>query len=210
MEDGLQVYHRRTEPGVHRICFDERPCQLLGEVVTPLPMRPGHPKKVDYEYKRHGTGVVLLAYDIDRGQRYCQVRSQRTKPEYAQFMDWLRQTHYPEAHRILVVQDNLNTHTQGAFYEQLPCERAFQLSQRLEFHFTPKHASWLNMAEIEFAALTRQCLGERIGLPSQLEQQVLAWQEKRNQAGVRIHWTFTVDNARQKLQRHYQSVCSKN
>lgn len=206
----LQVYNRGAEAGVSRICFDERPCQLLGEVVTPLPMHPGHPKKVDYEYERQGTCVVLLAYDIDRGQRYCQVRSQRTKQDYAEFIDWLIHTHYSEARHILVVQDNLNTHTKGAFYEQLPCERAFQLSQLLEFHFTPKHASWLNMAEIEFAALTRQCLGGRIASPSQLRQQVLAWQDNRNQADVRIRWTFTVDSARQKLERHYKSVCSKN
>ncbi len=210
MEDVLALYSRPTTPGVSRLCFDERPCQLLGDVLIPLPMQAGQSRKVDYEYVRQGTCVVLLAYDIERGQRYVQVRARRTKQDYAEFMDWLVSTHYPDTQKLLLVQDNLNTHSYAAFYEHLPCERAFDLRQRLEFHFTPKHASWLNMAELEFAALVRQCLDRRLASQAELEQEVLAWQEERNATATTIHWTFTLSDARHKLKRHYQSVYSCN
>lgn len=173
-------------------------------------MQPGQPRKVDYEYVRQGTCVVLLAYDIERGQRYVQVRTRRTKQDYAEFVDWLVSTHYPDTQHILLVQDNLNTHTYGAFYEHLPCDRAFQLRQQLEFHFTPKHASWLNMAELEFAALVRQCLDRRLASHADLEREVLAWQDERNAAATTIQWTFTLSEARQKLKRHYLAVNANN
>ena len=204
----LALYNRPAEVGVSRLCFDERPCQLVGDALVPLPMQPGKRRKVDYEYVRQGTCVVLLAYDLERGQRYLQVRARRTNQDYAQFMEWLVSTHYPDTHKLLVVQDNLNTHSYAAFYEHLPCERAFDLRQRIEFHFTPKHASWLNMAELEFAALVRQSLDRRLASQAQLEREVLAWQDARNAAATTIHWTFTVQQARHKLKRHYQSVNS--
>ncbi len=206
----LAVYNRPTVPGVSRLCFDERPCQLLDDGLVPLPMQPGKSRKVDYEYVRQGTCVVLLAYDLERGQRYVQVRARRTKQDYAEFMQWVVSSHYPDARKLLLVLDNLNTHSYGAFYEQLPCERAFDLRQRLEFHFTPKHASWLNMAELEFAALVRQCLDRRLASQAQLEHEVLTWQDERNAAATTIQWTFTVSDARHKLKRHYQSVNSNN
>jgi hypothetical protein len=210
MEDVLTVYARCTLPGVARLCFDERPCQLLGDRLVPLPMQPGQTRKVDSEYTRHGTCVVLLAYDMERGQRYVQVRARRTKQDYAEFMDWLVSTHYPDGQKLLVVQDNLNTHTYGAFYEHLPSQRAFDLRQRIEFHFTPNHASWLNMAELEFAALVRQCLDRRLASQTELEHEVHAWQAERNAVATTIHWTFTVSDARHKLKRHYHAVNSNN
>jgi len=210
MEDVLDLYERPAEATVARLCFDERPCQLLDDVLAPLPMKPNHPPREDYEYERQGTAVILLAYDIDRGQRYLQVRTQRTKADYADFMDWLVRTHYPTTPEIQLVQDNLNTHTYGAFYEHLPCTRAHELCHRLDFHFTPKHASWLNMAELEFAALTKQCLDRRIATQDLLEHEALAWQDERNLHAVRIEWSFTTNLARQKLQRHYKTVNPNN
>ncbi len=163
MEDVLEVYQSEPLPGVRRICMDERPCQLIGEVYSPLPMKPGSAKKLDNEYKREGTCVAFLAYDIDSGERFVWLNRTRTKKDYATFMDWIsRKKQYHQAEKIIVVQDNLNTHTYGAFYEHLPTARASELRKKFEFHFTPKHGSWLNMAEIEFSALSRQCLNRRI------------------------------------------------
>jgi hypothetical protein len=210
MEDVLDVYERPADPKVARICFDELPCQLLGDVIAPLPMQPGRERKEDYEYERHGTCALLLAYDLDRGKRYLQVRKQRTKADYADFMDWFASTHYVATTKVQVVQDNLNTHTYGAFYEHLPAERAHQLKNTFEFHFTPKHGSWLNMAEIELSVLVRQCLDRRIASREELEREVLAWQNERNDATVKIAWTFTTPKARLKFQRHYKKLNSKN
>lgn len=210
MEDVLDVYERPADPGVGRIGFDELPCQLLGDGIAPLPMQPARARKEDYEYERHGTCAVLLAYDLDRGKRYLQVRRQRTKADYADFMDWLVATHYAATPKIQVVQDNLNTHTYGAFYEHLPAERAHELKHTLEFHFTPKHASWLNMAEIELSVLVRQCLDRRLASPEELQREALAWQHERNDAAVQIAWTFTTQKARVKFQRHYKKLNPNN
>jgi hypothetical protein len=210
MEDVLDTYERPPNPAVARLCFDERPCQLIGDLLAPLPLEPGKTRKEDYEYERQGTCVVLLAYDLDRAQRYLQVRPQRTKADYADFFDWLERTHYADVPKVQVVQDNLNTHTYGAFYEHLPVARAYALKNKFEFHFTPKHASWLNMAELEFSALARQALDRRIPTLERLEQEALAWQDERNRSQTRVHWTFTTDNARAKLHRHYHHVNSKN
>lgn len=210
MEDVLDLYARPAEPAVARLCFDERPCQLIGDLLAPLPLKPGEVRKADSEYTRQGTCVVLLAYYLDRGQRYLQVRAQRTKADYADFMDWLAHTHYADVAKIQVVQDNLNTHTYGAFYEHLPVARAHTLKNKYEFHFTPKHASWLNIVELEFSALARQCLDRRIDTMSRLEQEALAWQAERNRLAISVHWSFTTTTARAKLQRHYKQVNSKN
>lgn len=210
MEDVLDLYERPPEPKVARLCFDERPCQLIGDLLVPLPAKPGAVRKADGEYMRQGTCVVLLAYDLDRGQRYLQVRPQRTKADYADFMDWLVHTHYAAVPKLQIVQDNLNTHTYGAFYEHLPLARTHALKNQCEFHFTPKHASWLNIAELEFSALTRQCLDRRLGTLLRLEQEVLAWQAERNRLGIRVHWTFSTTMARSKLTRHYNHAISKN
>ena len=210
MEDVLDLYAQAPNSQVARLCFDECPCQLLADLVDPLPMQPGVVSKQDYEYIRQGTAVILLAYDLDTGQRYVQVRPQRTKRDYAEFMRWLVTTHYRAVEKVQLVQDNLNTHSYGAFYEHLPCEQAHALMQKLEFHFTPKHASWLNMAELEFSALARQCLDQRFATLSHLQQAVQAWAELRNRASIRIKWSFTTQDARHKLRRHYLNLNSEN
>jgi hypothetical protein len=203
MEDVLDVYAQPVEPLTARLCFDERPCQLLGEILAPLPAAPGQVVKQDYEYERKGTACVLLAYDLDTHQRYVQVRQQRTKQDYAEFMDWLLKTHYAEKQQIHLVQDNLNTHQAGSFYEWLAVERAHQMKNQLTFHYTPKHGSWLNMAEIEFSALAKQCLDRRIATIETLEVEVLAWAQERNEKKVKINWLFDTPRARTKLKRHY-------
>lgn len=209
MEDVLALYAQAPNPKVARLCFDECPCQLLADLLDTLPMQPGLVSKQDYEYIRKGTGVILLAYDLDSGQRYVQVRSQRTKRDYAEFMLWLVTTHYADVETVQIVQDNLNTHTYGAFYEHLPAAQAHALMRKIEFHFTPKHASWLNMAELEFSVLARQCLGQRFATLRHLQQAVYAWAEHRNRAGIRIKWTFTTQDARLKLRRHYLKLNSQ-
>jgi hypothetical protein len=210
MEDVLDLYAQPPQPGVARLCIDERPCVLHGDVLAPLPLKPGAVTKEDYHYVRLGTAVALLAYNIDTGQRYVEVRPQRTKQDYATFVQDAIMTLCPEAHRVAIVNDNLNTHTPGAFYETFDAATARQLAGLVRFHYTPKHASWLNMAEIEFSALVRQCLDRRIATIEQLTEEVAAWVAERNAQAVTIHWSFTAQTARQKLQRHYQKVCSKN
>lgn len=204
------MYAQEPEPGKARVCFDERPCQLLNDVVEPLPMKEGKPAKQDYEYGRNGTAVILLAYDIDTGQRQVQVRKRRTKEDYAQFMEWLAKEHYQHVEQVELVQDNLNTHSYGSFYENLPAADARELACKFNFHFTPKHGSWLNMAEIEFSVLARECLNKRIGSIKELEKQVLIWCGKRNSKARKIHWSFTVNTAREKLGKQYQMVNKDN
>lgn len=218
MENVLDLYAQEPVPGKARICFDERPCQLLEEVVALLPMKAGKPEKEDYEYTRQGTAAILLTYDIDTGQRYTQVRKQRTKKDYAQFIEWLVEQHYSHVEQIELVQDNLNTQTYGSFYEHLPAER--DLAQKLNFHFTPKHGScrsgtgsiWQNRVPgaIEFSSLARECLDRRIDSIEKLEQEVLARSESRNSKATQIHWSFTVNTARQKLASQYEKVNEVN
>ena len=210
MEAVLSLYSEPETEGVVRLCMDERPCQLLSDVLTPVAARPGKVKKVDYEYRREGTCVMFLAYDIDTGLRYTEVRERRTKKDYAEFMDRVLSTHYREAKEVKLVQDNLNTHSKGSFYEHLPVERAGELSRLIDFVNTPKHGSWLNMAEIEFSAMSRQCLDRRIGSVAELQAEVDLWTCQRNTDGVKIHWSFTVDAARDKLAGRYKEVNPNN
>ena len=183
---------------------------MLGEVIAPLPAKPGRPAKQDYEYERKGTACVLLAYNLETGQRFTQVLPQRTKVDYARFVAAAIAELCPDAERVRLIQDNLNTHTAGAFYHAFDAQTARRLVQRLEFHYTPKHASWLNMAEIEFSALVRQCLDRRIASIEALAHEVAAWQADRNARRVTIHWSFTVQDAREKLGRHYHQVFATN
>lgn len=206
----LAVYAQPAQPNVARLCIDERPCVLHSDVLAPLPAKPGHVAKEDYQYERHGSAVVLLAYDLDAGQRYVEVRPQRTKHDYATFVQAAITVLCPTATTVVIVNDNLNTHTAGAFYEAFDAATARQLVELIRFHYTPKHASWLNMAEIEFSALARQCLDRRIGTIEHLRTEVAAWAGERNMQRVTIHWSFTAQTARHKLKRHYQRVCSKN
>lgn len=210
MEDVLELYAQKPEEGKARVCFDERPCQLLRDVVEPLPVKRGKPAREDSEYERRGTAVILLAYDIDTGQRHLQVRERRTKQDYAQFMEWLAREHYPHAEQVELVQDNLNTHSYGSFYEHLPAAQARELARKFSFRFTPKHGSWLNMAEIEFSVLARECLSRRIGSMQALEREALNWCAKRNSKASKIHWSFTVNTAREKLGKQYQNVNKDN
>ena len=210
MESVLDFYAQPVDPQNPRLCFDERPCQLLSDVIAPLPTQPNQPRREDNEYVRNGTAVVLLAYDLDTGQRYAQVRQRRTKRDYAEFMQHLRFYYYPYAQQIHVLQDNLNTHQAGSFYERFDVVTAHELANRFVFHYTPTHGSWLNMAEIEFAALSKQCLDRRIGDIVTLENQVLAWVKERNQQGVKINWLFDKLQARKKLKRHYVKINSEN
>lgn len=204
MENFLDIYGSKPNESMGRICFDERPCQLLGDVYLPIDAQPGKIKLVDEQYSRHGTCCLLLAYDIDTGQRYSIVSKTRTKKDYADFMDWIEASHYRDKEKIIVIQDNLNTHNKGAFYENLPVQRAGELNRKMEFQFTPKHASWLNMAEIEFSSISRQCLKRRIPTMEELEREVTAWQEKRNKESTRISWSFTTDIARVKMSNKYK------
>lgn len=208
-EDILDLYELEVPDNVAVVCFDERPCVLQNDVYTSLPMKPGKIKKIDFEYQRKGTANLLLAYDIHSGKRFGQVRKQRTKFDFAQFMDWLEQR-YPNKDRIIAVLDNLNTHNYGSFYENLSIERASQLRQKIRFQFTPKHASWLNMVELEFAALSKQCLNRRIGTIALLENEIMAWIKERNKSRIKIKWSYTTEKARQNLSKHYIKIYNNN
>jgi hypothetical protein len=205
MEDILDLYEQPYDPKRPVICFDERPCQLIGDAIVPIPIKPGSPKKEHYEYVRNGTCCIFLAFEPHEGRRLVCVKKRRTKIDYADFMRLLA-NRYPEAETILLVQDNLNTHTSGSFYEALPPDDASRLAKRFEYHYTPKKGSWLNMAEIELSALSKQCLDRRIGNYQNLADEVGAWERERNAIGVTIRWRFNKDNARIKLQRHYLNL----
>jgi len=205
MEDILDLYEEPYDPKRPVIGVDERPCQLIGDVVMPIPMKPGKPKKEDNEYERKGTCNVFIAVEPLTGWRYLEIREHRKRIDYAEFMDRVSGM-FPDAEKIRVVQDNLNTHNAGSFYERFDPEKARNLKNRFEFHFTPKKGSWLNMSEIELSALVRQCLDRRIGDQETLEHEAKAWEEDRNQRKIMIHWRFTTNYAREKLERHYKAV----
>ena len=205
MEDVLDLYERPHDPKRPVICFDERPCQLIGDVIVPIPIKPGSSKKEHYEYIRNGTCCIFLAFEPRAGKRMISVKEHRTKVDYANFMKILAQN-YSDADTILLVQDNLNTHTSGSFYEAIPPEKAFELAKRFEYHYTPKKGSWLNMAEIELSALSKQCLDRRIGNMQKLATEVSNWERERNAIGATVRWKFNKDNARVKLQRHYSNL----
>lgn len=203
MENILHLYGLPYDPKRPLLCFDERPCQLIEDVLVPLPMEPGKTKREDYHYKRNGVCTVFIAFEPLTGRRVVQVRQRRTKKDYAEFMQELAESHYPSAEKILLVQDNLNTHSPGSFYEAFDPDEAFALAQRFEMHYTPIKASWLNMVEIELSILSKQCLDRRIGDLDTLEREVLAWAQRRNDQHATIHWQFTQTKARDKFKRYY-------
>ena len=205
LEQVLDVYEKPYDADYPVLCFDERPCQLLGEVLMPLPMKPGQVQKEDYHYERHGTCAILMAVEPLAAKRVVEVTEQRTKKDYARFMKSLGAA-YPHAKQIVLVQDNLNTHNPSSFYEVFEPAEAFALSQRFRMVYTPKKASWLNMAEIELAALAKQCLDRRIAKIETLSSEVQSWTRQRNQQRTQIHWSFTKHDARSKLQRHYHII----
>jgi hypothetical protein len=203
MEHLLDLYAKPYDPAEPVVCYDERPVQLLGEVREPIPAQPEQPAKHDFEYTRNGTTNLLLLVEPLAGWRDVEVSDQRTKIDFARRMKYLVDEQYPQADQIHVVLDNLNTHTLGALYEASPAPEAFRLAQKLHFHFTPNHGSWLNMAEIEISVMSRQCLAARIPDNDVLRSAVMPWQGARNDARAQIHWRFTVDSARVKLHRLY-------
>ena len=205
MEQVLDTYERPYDPQRPVICFDERPCQLLGEVLLPLPMKPGRVARQDYHYVRQGMCVVLMAVEPLAGYRMVKITKQKTKQDYAEFMQDLA-AQYPDATKIVLVQDNLNTHNPSSFYERFAAPEAFALSQRFEMVYTPKKASWLNMAEIELSALSKQCLDRRIDHMGALAKEVLTWSANRNRLQIKITWHFTKSNAREKLNKAYNTI----
>ena len=205
MEQVLDIYEQPCDPQRPVVCFDERPCQLLGDVLMPIPMKSGRVERQDYHYKRNGTCAVLMAVEPLAGKRIVKVTERKTKKDYAKFMKGLA-AHYPDADKIILVQDNLNTHNPSSFYEVFDAPEAFALSQRFEMVYTPKKASWLNMAEIELSALSKQCLDRRIAEMRILDQEVTAWSKRRNRLQTKITWQFTKNDAREKLDKHYQTI----
>lgn len=186
--------------------MDEVSKQLLSDTRLPLPMGPGHPQRQDYEYERHGVCNIFLACEPLAGKRYTQVTARRTKMDWARFIRELIDVHYPHAEKIILVMDNLNTHTPAALYEAFPPAEARRLVEKLEIHFTPKHGSWLNMAEIELSVLSQHPLNQRIADLAALQRQVEAWQQRRNEKAIRVDWRFTNDDARIKLKQLYPSL----
>lgn len=208
MEDVLHLYNLPFDEKRPVICFDERPVQLLGEVVAPLPMQAGKAARYDYEYERAGTACLLVAFEPLTGKRLVEISHRRTKLDYSRFQQRVVKA-WPKAEKIVLVQDNLNTHNASSFYEHLEPAEAFALAQRFEMHYTPKKGSWLNIAELELSALSRICLSRRIASIEELDREVQAIVKERNELKIKVEWQFSVAQAREKLSRHYEKVKSK-
>jgi hypothetical protein len=188
------------------VCFDEASRQLFGEVKQPLPTLPGSQAKRDYEYERKGTCNLFMMCEPLRGWRHVRVTNRRTRKDYADCMKELVDVHYPQAEKVLLVQDNLNTHSGGSLYERFTPQEALRILNRIEFHYTPKHGSWVNMAETEIGIVSQQCLDRRMDCQTKLAGEVAAWELKRNTRKARIHWSFTLAVARQKLRKVYPTI----
>jgi transposase len=210
MEDVLDLYAEAPDPEQPVVCFDESPVQLIGEVRQPIPAEPGRRERYDYEYRRNGTVNLFVVLDVHRPWRKVKVTARRAAEDYAQCMRELVDVHYPRAERIRVVQDNLSTHSPGALYQAFPPAEARRILCRLEFHYTPKHASWLNMVEIEIGVLRGQCLDRRIDDANWLRREINAWEQQRNAAGARVNWMFATDNARTKMRTAYPSTSKES
>lgn len=205
MEDVLDLYEVPYDPLHPQVCFDERPYPLVSEVRQPIPARPGQPVRFDYEYRREGTCNLFTFFQPSAGWRHIKVTDRRTKVDFAYCMRDLVDIHFPKAIRIRLVMDNLNTHKLDVLYEVFEPQEARRIARKLEIHYTPLHGSWLNMAEIEIAVLSSQCLDRRIPCRAVLEQEILAWEQRRNASGATVHWQFTSVDARAKLARLYPS-----
>ena len=206
MEDVLEVYARPHDPNVPLVCLDETSKQLVREVRTPQPAAPGRPACEDYEYERNGVAALFMLVAPLEGWRHVETREQRTRLDYAHCLRDLAEVHFPHAQRIVLVQDNLNTHSPASLYEAFPPAQARALTERFEWHFTPKHGSWLNVAEIELQVLARQCLDRRIPALDVLQREVAAWSVARNRTGADIDWRFTTADARIKLRKLYPTI----
>ncbi len=208
MEETLDIYKKPYDPQCPQVCMDEKSTQLIGEVRKPLPLQPGKSLKYDTEYKRNGTANIFMAFEPLTGQRRTKVTDQRTKVDWAYFIKELVDQHYPHAEKILLVMDNLHTHTKASLYEAFAPPEAKRIADKLEIHSTPKHSSWLNMAEIDLSHLSRQCLGGRIADKDTLSNKVHAGNKKRNASNAKAHWQFTTEDARVKLRRLYPTISS--
>jgi len=206
MEDILSVYLRPYDERLPQICIDEISKQLVSEKRLPLPVAPGKTECYDYEYERQGVRNIFIANEPLTGRRYLKVTERRTKRDWAEFLREMVDIQYPQAEKIVLVLDNLNIHTLVALYETFAPEEARRIIERVEIHYTPKHGSWLNMAEIELSVLGRQCLDRRIGTEDELKKEVAAWQEDRNSSEKKINWRFTTQDARMKLKHLYPSI----
>lgn len=206
MEDVLDVYTRPYDPNRPVVCMDETSKQLIGETRVPRPAQSGRLQRYDYEYERHGVSNLFLLFEPLAARRQVTVTDRRTSQDWAELMRQLVDEHYPEAEVITLVLDNLNTHTPASLYETFEPEEARRIARRLEIHYTPKHGSWLNMAEIELSVLSRQCLDRRIADKTALSGEVAAWQKERNQAEATVDWRFTTSDARIKLKKLYPSI----
>jgi hypothetical protein len=203
MEDLLDLYAEPYDPQYPLVCFDESPYQLVSEVCHPLPVKPGQPRRYDYEYRREGTCNLFMCFEPLRGWRHVKVTDRRTAQDFAYCMKDLVDTHFPQATVISVVLDNLNTHTPAALYATFPPAEAWRILRKLDFHYTPKHGSWLNMAEIEFAVVSTQCLDRRLGDQETVRREIVAWATRRNEQKATAEWRFTTTKARRKLKRLY-------
>jgi hypothetical protein len=208
MEDVLGVSTRPYDPRRPQVCLDETSRQLLGQVTPPMPLAPGQPAREDYEYQRRGVCNLFLVCEPLAGWRDVMVSDRRTRIDWAHCVQDLLDVHYPDAERVVLVQDNLNTHTPASLYEAFAPAEARRLADRLELHSTPRHGNWLNMAEIELAMLAQQCLDRRLADQATLEREVAAWQAARNACGRGVDWRFTTEDARIKLKHLYPAIQS--
>jgi transposase len=210
MEDVLDLYAEAPDPRRPVVCFDESPTQLIGEVRQPISARPGQLERYDCEYKRNGTANLFVFLDVHRPWRKVKVTDRRAAEDFAQCMREISDVHFPKAEKIRVVMDNLSTHSPSALYQAFPAPEARRVLRRLEFHFTPRHASWLNMVEIEIGVLRSQCLDRRIDSRKRLVSEIAAWQRQRNNSRARIKWMFTAEKARQKMARAYPTPANES
>jgi transposase len=206
MEALLDIYKKPYNPQVPVVCMDETSTQLIAEVREPWPVKPGSPAKYDTEYKRNGTANIFIAFEPLAGQRHTQVTDQRTKVDWAHYIKDLADNRYAEVERICLIMDNLNTHSKSSLYEALVPQEAKRIADKLDIHYTPKHGSWLNMAEIELSHLSSQGLASRIADKATLTKKVQAWNKQRDERNVKAHWQFTTQDARVKLSRLYPTI----
>ena len=206
MEDVIEVYHRPHDSDRPVVCVDETSKQLIVETRMPIPAKPGRPRRIDYEYKRNGVANLFMMFAPLEGWRDVKVTNQRAAVDYAQVLKELSDTHFPNASKIVLVQDNLSTHKPASLYEAFPAAEARRLVERFEWHYTPKHGSWLDMAECELSVLSRQCLDRRIPNKDSLIKEVAAWRNKRNKSHAKADWQFTTADARIKLKRLYPTL----
>ena len=206
MEDVLEVYQRPFDPKRPLVCMDEISKQLVSDSRPPLPLQPGQPERYDYEYVRHGTANTFMFFAPLLSWRHLKVTAQRTRVDWAEAMREVIDVHFPDAETVVAVMDNLNTHGPASFYEAFEPAEARRLAEKLEIHYTPKHGSWLNMAEIELSVFDRQCLDRRMPNPAMVAQEAAAWESERNTAAMTVDWRFTTADARIKLKRLYPSI----